>query len=91
MSEQSGDSIERERRFFYSLLGALTGVGLISLSVYLGAKDDFLAVLFTQGGDPFEYAWGLLIGAILLAGIVLIGRHILTEDSAHGYCEQTPY
>ena len=91
MSKQASNLIEQEHRFFYSLLAALAGVGLIALSVYLGAKDDFLATLFIQGGDPLKYAWGLLIGVLFFGGIALVGRHILTEDSSQGYYEQTPY
>ena len=91
MSKKAIAKIEREQQFFYSLLGALTGIGFIGLSVYLGAKDDFLASLLISGGGFPQCAAGLGIALIFFGGIALIGRHIICEDTSHGYYEQIPY
>jgi cell division protein FtsX len=74
-----------------SLLGALLGIGLIVVSVHLGARDDFLARLFLYGGDFADYGYFALLISGFIAGIVLIAKHILKEGVAENFYEHTPY
>lgn len=77
--------------FFGSLVSALVGVGLIGLSVYFGARNDFLATLFIQGGGLIDYLQGIGIISSFLLGIVLIARHVAKEGVAEHFYEHTPY
>jgi hypothetical protein len=86
-----GSKHAKEHRFYGSLLGALTGVALIGLAVHLGAANDFLASLWINGGDIWDYLRGFSIASSFIAGVWLIGRHISREGVAEHFYEQTPY
>lgn len=81
----------KEQRLFGSLLGALTGVGLIGLTVHFGAEKDFLATLFIKGGGFIDYSLGVGIVSSFILGVVLIGRHVAKEGVAENFYEHTPY
>ena len=87
MSRKFDAAIESEQKFFHTLWGALAGIGLIGFSVYLGAKDDFLALLLINGGNFLQYGLGLAIALLFLGGIILIARHVINEDLAGSYYE----
>ena len=90
MADQDGFHV-REHRFFSSLLSAIAGVGLIGLSVHLGAKNDFLAILFIKGGDLSDYSLGMVVIGSFILGVVLIARHVAKEGVAENFYEHTPY
>lgn len=87
MSEQN----QKLPGFAVSLLSAIFGLGLLCLSIYLGAKDDFLATLFLKGGSFKDYAYAGLILAGFVVGIVLIGKHLAKEGVAENFYEHPPY
>lgn len=87
MSEQN----QKLQGFAVSLLSALFGLGLICLSIYLGARDDFLAVLYLRGGSFEGYAYAGLLLTGFVSGIILIGRHLAKEGVAENFYEHTPY
>ena len=90
MSNQAGFS-GTKNSFFVSLLAALAGVGLIGATVHFGAQNDFLANLFLNGGDFYDYLSGVAIVAGFIFGVLLVARHVAKEGVAEHFYEQTPY
>lgn len=82
---------QKPSSFVVSLFSALLGLGLLGSSIYLGAKDNFLATLLTKGGAVESYLYAAGLAFTLLAGITLIARHVAREGVAENFYEHTPY
>ena len=83
--EQKGEGLA------LSLLGLITGFGLLGLSTHLAIKGDFLASVILNGGDRSDYAVAFLIVFSFIGGIIFIVQHISKEGLSHGFLDYPPF
>ena len=72
-----------------SFFSAILGLGLLGLSVHLGARNDFLATLVLHGGEQADYALAGVVLASFIAGVGLIARHIIKESVGESFYDHT--
>ena len=79
-----------EINIFFQIAIILTSIALLSLSVHLAFRGDFLINLITHGGPDEAWLNAALIFFGFVGGVILLVRHLLEYGVGELFYEYPP-